>query len=42
MTTAPTEPLPDPDIVPSGDPVGPGTTVPDEPQPPTTEPQPVP
>lgn len=39
MTTTP-EPLPEPEIVPPGDPGGPPPITPDEPSPPTTEPLP--
>lgn len=41
MTTTP-EPLPEPEIVPSGDPSGPGPITPAEPDPPETQPEPLP
>ncbi|GAA1913082.1 hypothetical protein [Nocardioides hwasunensis] len=41
MTTNPNEPLPEPEIVPPGDPGGP-EPIPTEPQPPSTEPDPLP
>lgn len=42
MTTTPNEPLPEPEVVPSGDPTGPGPIDPGDPSAPSTEPAPAP